>query len=76
MTQPGVFITTATGDELKHFMSALDKATNEWTARAAKGECGWVCADCCVTFPEGMPDECTHGLEWCTRIIRRDKGVA
>lgn len=72
----GIFITTATGKDLESQISAMDKATNAWTMRAARGECAWVCSDCCSTFPEGMPDACAHELEWCTEIITRDKNAA
>lgn len=54
----------------------LNKATREWEMRAARGECGWVCADCCCTFPKGMPDACEHGHQYCTDIIQRDKREA
>ncbi len=54
----------------------MDKATNEWEMRAARGECAWVCADCCSTFLDGMPDACDHGIQRCTDIIQRDKKKA
>lgn len=47
-----------------------------WTEQAARGECGWICADCCCSAPGGMPDACFHGHEACTAIIRRDKQSA
>lgn len=59
--------------------SAVDLADNlmhDWANRAARGECGWICPDCCCTFPEGMPNECEHGYQTCTDIIRRDKRIA
>ena len=49
--------------------------TDEWTMRAARGECAWVCSDCCMSFPDGIPDACAHGIQQCTNIIARDKGV-
>jgi hypothetical protein len=57
-------------------ISAMDKVTREWEMRAARGECSWVCADCCSTFPAGMPDACDHGHQNCTDIIQRDKRAA
>ncbi len=54
----------------------LNKTTNDWTDRAARSECGWICADCCASFPDGMPDECACGHESCTNIIKRDKKEA
>lgn len=57
-------------------LAALDAATREWEMQAARGECSWVCADCCVTFPKGMPDACEHGHQSCTDIIQRDKLAA
>lgn len=71
---PCVVISKGMPDE--NFMSALNKTTRDWEMRAARGECGWICADCCSSAPDGMPDECLHGLQWCTDIIRRDKRAA
>ncbi|AFO47270.1 MULTISPECIES: hypothetical protein [Pseudomonas] len=45
----------------------------ECTDQAARGECGWVCADCCMSDPGGMADECFHKNQQCTEIIKRDK---
>ena len=59
--------------DLPAFMEDLGDATQEWELRAAKGECGWICADCCVTFPAGMPAACEHGHVGCTQIIQRNK---
>lgn len=72
----GIFITTATGKALEDQISLMDKLTNDWTMRAARGECSWICADCCCTFPDGMPDACEHGHQGCTDIITRDKADA
>jgi hypothetical protein len=69
----GIFITTATGKALEDQISLMDKLTNEWTMRAARGECAWICSDCCVMFPDGMPEACAHGIQQCTSIITRDK---
>lgn len=66
-----IFITDQAS--LADTISKLDKATQEWEASAARGECGWICADCCCTFPEGMPNACVHGHESCTKIIERNK---
>lgn len=77
MNGPGIFVAvTKSDDELAAAISAMDKATQEWTMRAARGECAWVCADCCCTFNEGMPDACAHGHQSCTDIIKRDKEQA
>jgi hypothetical protein len=73
MSLPGIFVTSSSGETLEQHIQALDKATSEWTLRAARGECSWVCADCCVVFPDGMPDACEHGHQGCTDIIQRDK---
>lgn len=69
----GIFITDMNSPDFSKTLEAMDKVTNEWTARAARGECGWICSDCCVSFPDGMPDTCTHGIQRCTEIIVRDK---
>ena len=63
-------------EELKDVFSAMDKATQEWTMRAARMECGWICSDCCGSDYRGMPDECMHGQQRCTDIITRDKKAA
>lgn len=71
---PGVIVSAGMPNE--NFMTALNKATRAWEIQAARGECGWVCADCCSSAPDGMPVECMHGLQWCTDIIQRDKREA
>ena len=71
----GIFIAPVDGN-LSKTISAMDKHTREWEMRAARGECSWVCADCCCTFAEGMPDACAHGIQTCTDIIKRDKANA
>ncbi len=57
-------------------LEAMNTATRNWTAQAARGECGWICSDCCVSFSDGMPDEYPHGDQRCTDIIKRDKAEA
>lgn len=69
-----IFVTTL--DNAEAAIEVMNKATNEWTRRAARGECSWVCPDCCSTFPNGMPDACEHGHQECTDIIQRDKRCA
>lgn len=69
----GIFV-AVNPDE--HTIKALDEATHAWEMRAARGECAWVCADCCMTFPNGMPDKCGHGQQWCTDILQRDLRAA
>lgn len=70
------FIAIAVSKEGEFDLTELNKATRDWEMRAARGECGWVCADCCCTFPKGMPDACEHGHASCTAIIQRDKAQA
>lgn len=71
------FLCAVTIDEsLPETIEAMDKAMNNWTDKAARGECAWICSDCCCNFPEGMPDECAHGHQKCTDIIQRDKAMA
>lgn len=74
-TMPGIFIAPA-DESLAATIATMDKITQEWTMQAARGECSWVCADCCMTFPSGMPDACEHGIQGCTDIIKRDKADA
>lgn len=70
----GIVIISTDDDQLD--ISTMDSYTREWTKEAAKGNCGWICSDCCCVFPEGMPDECAHGDELCTSIIKRDKAMS
>lgn len=76
MSNTVVSITEIKASDLPAYISQMDVLTREWTMRAARGECGWVCSDCCYTFNEGMPDECCHGNVRCTEIIQRDKLTA
>ena len=62
-----------TGPVSPALLEHMNKTTQDWTMKAARGECPWVCADCCVTFSSGMPDACVHGHQGCTDIITRDK---
>lgn len=54
-------------------LESLNEAMRDWTRKAARGECAWICADCCCTVADGMPNECIHGNQQCTDIITRDK---
>ena len=74
--QPLATMTMIYESEMPKYLEQLDKATRDWTMQAARGECSWVCADCCYTFPSGMPDACVHDCAACTDIIRRDKREA
>jgi hypothetical protein len=69
-------VTVMHADDLPEYISEMDKTTREWTMRAARGECGWICSDCCSSDDKGMPDACFHGSQWCTDIIKRDKLLA
>ena len=71
----GVFIAPA-DETLTDTIEAMNIATREWTAKAAIGECAWICCDCGTSFPDGMPDECAYGDKRCTDIITRDKANA
>lgn len=68
-----VKVTEMPASELPEYLEGMNRMMRDWTDKAARGECPWVCADCCYTFNEGMPDQCYHGVEACTGIIRRDK---
>lgn len=69
-------ITVCKEADLPKVMEASNNYMRAWTHAAARGECSWTCADCCSTFPRGMPDECDHGHAGCTAIIQRDKREA
>ena len=71
----GIFI-APDDDDLSKAISALNKLTTDWTMRAARGECSWICSDCGTSFPDGMPDACGHDMQRCTDIITRDKADA
>lgn len=59
--------------DIKKQLAEMNRVTRDWTMRAARNECAWICADCSCSFPNGMPDECEHGHQVCTDIIKRDK---
>jgi hypothetical protein len=74
MTQ--VTVTVIPADKLSDHIEGMNKATRDWTYRAARGECEWICSDCCLSDPSGMPDKCFCGHDGCTAIIQRDKREA
>lgn len=74
--QPSVTVAPVNAQNKDALVKSMDSAMQDWTLRAARGECGWICADCCQGFSDGMPDACCHGNQWCTDIIRRDKTAA
>ena len=63
-------------EDNSQLLNELDQITRDWTYKAARGECSWICSDCSCSFSEGMPNECPHGHERCTQIIQRDKNQA
>lgn len=69
-------ITMVDANKLDNHIEGMNKSMQEWTAKAARGECGWICSDCCMSDPKGMPDECFHINPRCTEIIQRDKHEA
>lgn len=72
-----IFIAPFEGPKvLEHVIDEMNRTTQEWTMKAARGECSWICADCCCSFPKGMPDQCEYGHDSCTSIIKRDKANA
>lgn len=70
----GIFVSTCSDTE--KLFSVMNSIFNEFTDRAARGECAWICSDCCCSFDDGMPDSCPHGDKRCTDIIQRDKTAA
>ena len=70
------FVALAKKSELPEIINEMDRVTRDWTMRAARQECGWICSDCCLTFQDGMPDECPHNHAACTNTITRDKILA
>jgi hypothetical protein len=57
-------------------IDAIDQETRAAMTAAAKGEVGWLCADCGASVSEGMPDACVYGHQRCTEILQRDKARA
>lgn len=68
-------VTIHEGD-LGVIIGGMNASMREWTAKAARGECEWLCSDCLLGDPKGMPDECLCGHQSCTEIIQRDKREA
>lgn len=66
-------VTAVPASKLNEHIEKMNVETRAWENRAARGECGWICSDCCCEFPKGMPDACLHGHQQCTEIIQRDK---
>lgn len=71
----GIFVAPV-DNNLSTVIGDMNEMMQNWTLKAARGECGWICSDCCITFPDGMPEECPHGHQRCTDIIQRDKAEA
>ena len=71
MKFPAIFISI--GDQN---LDDMNVAMNEYTMKAARGECGWICSDCGASCSTGMPDACIGGVQTCTDIIIRDKAIA
>lgn len=69
-------VTMIDANKLDDHIEGMNKSMRDWTDQAARGECGWICADCCMSEPKGMPDECLCGHQRCTEIIQRDKREA
>lgn len=61
------------GEPPGYIVDSMDAVTQTWTLFAARGESSWICSDCCSCFPEGMPNECIHGIQACTDIIKQNK---
>lgn len=66
-------ITEIPAVDLPAHLEGMNQAMRDWTDQAARGECGWICSDCCCSDPKGMPDACWWGNQQCTDIIKRDK---
>ncbi|HAL67338.1 MAG TPA: hypothetical protein DCP84_06640 [Pseudomonas sp.] len=66
-------VTEMPASEFPAYLDGMNRQMRDWTAQAARGECGWICADCCLSDPKGMPDACFYGNAKCTEIIQRDK---
>ena len=67
------FFVAPIDDNLDNVVNNMNIETQDWTMKAARGECGWICSDCGASFSGGMPDECAYGDQRCNAIIKRDK---
>jgi len=72
MPFPAIFISADTPENL----DGMNTAMKEYTLKAARGECAWVCSSCGASCAIGMPDACIGGDQSCTDIITRDKAEA
>lgn len=61
---------------LDEAIKTADATTNAAFETAASGECAWICPDCCIQFPEGIPSQCPHGHHGCNLWIERKKADA
>lgn len=68
----GIFVAPV-DETLPDTIETLNASMRDWTAKAARGECAWICCDCGMSFQDGMPDECAYKDQRCTDIIKRDK---
>ena len=72
-----ILITGCKGQkEIDETFAVMRAEMIDYTMKAARGECAWICSSCCGSDQRGMPDECFGGVQWCTDIITRDKLAA
>ena len=71
MKFPAIFVGVG-----KPNLDEMNAAMQEYTMKAARGECSWICSDCGASCATGMPDTCIGGVQACTNIIQRDKAEA
>ena len=72
MKFPAIFVSSGKPKNLDDMNAAM----RDYTDKAARGECAWICSDCGASCATGMPDACIGGLQSCTDIIKRDKADA
>lgn len=76
MAEELIRITVVPEKDLGTHIEVINQEMRAYTDQAARGECAWICSDCCCSDPKGMPDACFHGHAKCTEIIQRDKQFA
>lgn len=76
MKFPGFFAVVGNQSDIDAALEKANAAMRDYTMRAARGECEWICSGCGASDVAGMPDACFHGQQECTDIIKRDKARA
>jgi hypothetical protein len=69
-----IYLTTP--DKVNEVLKDMGEEMRDYTDRAARKECAWICSSCGGLDSNGMPDECFGKDEWCNNVIKIDKARA